>query len=241
MSDVEARVRARLFGMQDTQYRDFTAKLIPTVAPERIIGVRMPELRRYAMELSKTADAAAFLALLPHRYHEENCLHGFLIGRIADYDACVAALDAFLPHVDNWATCDSIRPVCFKRNLPRLTGEIRRWMASEQTYTVRFGIEMLMCFYLDGAFDPIYLDWVAALRSEEYYVNMMIAWFFATALAKQWDAALPIIGERRLDNWVHNKAIQKAIESDRIPEDRKNLLRARKIARDCRKQGGNLC
>ena len=235
MSEVEARIRARLFEMQDVQYREFTAKLIPTVSPERIIGVRTPDLRKYAAELSRTEDAAAFLALLPHRYHEENTLHGFLIGRIADYDACVAALDAFLPYVDNWATCDSIRPRCFKRNLSRLIGEIRRWMASEQTYTVRFGIEMLMCFYLDGAFDPVYLDWVADLRSEEYYVNMMIAWFFATALAKQWDAALPVIEARRLDPWVHNKAIQKAVESYRIPADRKNLLRTRKIAWDCRK------
>lgn len=235
MSEVEARIRARLFEMQDVQYREFTAKLIPTVSPERIIGVRTPDLRKYAAELSRTEDAAAFLALLPHRYHEENTLHGFLIGRIADYDACVAALDAFLPYVDNWATCDSIRPRCFKRNLSRLIGEIRRWMASEQTYTIRFGIEMLMCFYLGGAFDPVYLDWVAALRSEEYYVNMMIAWFFATALAKQWDAALPVIEARRLDPWVHNKAIQKAVESYRIPADRKNLLRTRKIAWDCRK------
>ena len=235
MSGVEARIRARLFEMQDVQYREFTAKLIPTVSPERIIGVRTPDLRKYAAELSRTEDAAVFMAALPHRYHEENTLHGFLIERIADYDACVAALDAFLPYVDNWATCDSIRPRCFRRNLSRLIGEIRRWMASEQTYTIRFGVEMLMCFYLDGAFDPVYLDWVAALRSEEYYVNMMIAWFFATALAKQWDAALPVIEARRLDPWVHNKAIQKAVESYRIPADRKNLLRTRKIAWDCRK------
>ena len=235
MSEGEARIRARLFEMQDVQYREFTAKLIPTVDLQRIIGVRTPELRRYAAELGKTEDAAAFLETLPHLYQEENSLHGFLIERIADYDACVAALDNFLPHVDNWATCDSIRPGCFKRNLSRLTGEIRRWMASEQTYTVRFGVEMLMCHFLDAAFDPVYLDWVADLRSEEYYVNMMIAWFFATALAKQWDAALPVIEARRLDPWVHNKAIQKAVESYRIPADRKNLLRTRKIAWDCRK------
>lgn len=229
MSEIEARIRARLFEMQDVQYRDFTAKLTPTVDLERIIGVRTPDLRKYAIELSKTEDAAAFMAMLPHFYQEENNLHAFLIERIADYDACVAALDNFLPYVDNWATCDSMSPKCLKRQLPRLTGEVRRWMASEQTYTVRFGIETLMRFYLDAAFDPVYLDWVAALRSEEYYVNMMIAWFFATALAKQWDAALPIIEEGRLDPWVHNRAIQKAIESNRIPEDRKILLRAQKI------------
>ena len=229
MSEVEARIRARLFAMQDLKYRDFAAKLIPTVEKERVIGVRTPQLRKYAAELSKTEDAAAFMALLPHLYQEENNLHGFLIERIADCDACVAALDAFLPYVDNWATCDSIRPSCFRRNRPRLIGEIRRWMASEQTYAVRFGIEMLMCFHLDEAFDSACLAWVAELRSEEYYVNMMIAWFFATALAKQWDATLPYIERRRLDPWVHNKAIQKAIESYRIPEDRKIWLRAQKI------------
>ena len=169
------------------------------------------------------------MAALPHAYHEENSLHGFLIERIADYDACVAALDAFLPYVDNWATCDLMSPKCFRRNLPRLIGEIRRWMASEQTYTIRFGMEMLMRYYLDEAFDPAYLDLVAGVRSEEYYVNMMIAWFFATALAKQWDATLPYIENCRLDVWTHNKAIQKAVESFRIPEDRKILLRTQKI------------
>ena len=229
MSEVEARIRARLFAMQDAKYRDFTAKLTPTVPPERIIGVRTPELRKYAVELSKTEDAAAFMATLSHLYQEENNLHAFLIERIADYDACVAALDAFLPYVDNWATCDSMSPKCLKKQLPRLTGEIRRWMASDRVYTVRFGMGMLMRHFLDDAFDPAYLDWVAALRSEEYYINMMIAWFFATALAKQWDATLPYIERRRLEPWVHNKAIQKAIESYRIPEDRKIWLRAQKI------------
>ena len=229
MSGVEARIRVRLFAMQDAKYRDFTAKLTPTVPPERIIGVRTPELRKYAVELSKTEDAAAFMAMLPHLYQEENNLHAFLIERIADYDACVAALDAFLPYVDNWATCDSMSPKCLKKQLPRLTGEIRRWMASDRVYTVRFGMGMLMRHFLDDAFDPAYLDWVAALRSEEYYINMMIAWFFATALAKQWDATLPYIMSRRLEPWVHNKAIQKAIESYRIPEDRKIWLRAQKI------------
>ena len=229
MSEVEARIRARLFEMQDLKYRDFTAKLTPTLEKERIIGVRTPELRKYAVELSKTEDAAAFMAALPHLYQEENNLHAFLIERIADYDACVAALDAFLPYVDNWATCDSMSPKCLKKQLPRLTGEIRRWMASDWVYTVRFGMGMLMRHFLDDAFDPAYLDWVAALRSEEYYINMMIAWFFATALAKQWDATLPFIVNCRLEPWVHNKAIQKAIESYRIPEDRKIWLRAQKI------------
>ena len=229
MSEVEARIRARLFAMQDLKYREFTAKLTPTLEKERIIGVRTPELRKYAVELSKTEDAAAFMATLPHLYQEENNLHAFLIERIADYDACVAALDAFLPYVDNWATCDSMSPKYLKKQLPRLIGEIRRWMASDRVYTVRFGMGMLMRHFLDDAFDPAYLDWVAALRSEEYYINMMIAWFFATALAKQWDATLPFIVNCRLEPWVHNKAIQKAVESYRIPEDRKIWLRAQKI------------
>ena len=229
MSEVEARIRARLFAMQDLKYREVTAKLPPTLEKERIIGVRTPELRKYAVELSKTEDAAAFMATLSHLYQEENNLHAFLIERIADYDACVAALDAFLPYVDNWATCDSMSPKCLKKQLHRLIGEIRRWMASDQVYTVRFGMGMLMRHFLDDAFDPAYLDWVAALRSEEYYINMMIAWFFATALAKQWDATLPFIVNCRLEPWVHNKAIQKAVESYRIPEDRKIWLRAQKI------------
>ena len=228
MNDVEARVRSRLFEMQDLKYRDFSAKLTPTVDPQRVIGVRTPDLRKYAAELSKTEDAAAFMATLPHFYQEENNLHGFLIKRIADYDACIAALDTFLPYVDNWATCDLISPKRLKRNLPRLIGEIRRWMASERTYTIRFGVEMLMSFYLDDAFDPAYPEMVAALRSEEYYVNMMIAWYFATALAKQWDAALSFIENRRLEKWTHNKAIQKALESDRIPGERKAYLRTLK-------------
>ena len=228
MSDVEARVRARLSEMQDLKYRDFSAKLTPTVPPERIIGVRTPALRKYAAELSKTEDAAAFMAALPHAYHEENSLHGFLIERIADYDACVAALDAFLPYEDNWATCDLMSPKCLKKQLPRLTGEIRRWMASDRVYTVRFGMGMLMRHFLDDAFDPAYPEMVAALRSEEYYVNMMIAWYFATALAKQWDAALSFIENRRLEKWTHNKAIQKALESDRIPGERKAYLRTLK-------------
>ncbi len=229
MNELEARVRARLFEMQDLKYRDFCAKLTPNVDPERIIGVRTPQLRSYAAELSKTPDAAAFLALLPHEYYEENNLHGFLIERIKDYDACVAALDAFLPYVDNWATCDLMAPKRFKRHLPELMGEIRRWIASEHCYTIRFGIEMLMSFYLDEAFSPEHLEMVAALRSEEYYVNMMIAWYFATALAKQWDATLPYIEQQRLAPWTHNKAIQKAVESYRITDEQKAYLRTLKV------------
>ena len=226
---VEQTVQARLFAMQDLPYRDFQCKLMPTVAAETVIGVRTPELRKFARAFAKTPEAANFLAILPHQYYEENNLHGFLIESMKDFDRAIAALDAFLPYVDNWATCDLMRPKVFRKHLPELLGPIRRWLASGETYTVRFGMEMLMAFYLDEAFRPDYLDWVASVESGEYYVNMMAAWYFATALAKQYDAALPYIQERRLAPWPHNKAIQKAIESYRITDDRKAYLRTLKI------------
>ncbi len=226
---VESDVQARLFALQDLPYRDFQCKLMPTVDPARVIGVRTPALRQLAREYEKSPDAAAFLLALPHEYYEENNLHGFLIERIKDYDACVAAVDAFLPYVDNWATCDLISPNAFKKNLPALLESIRRWLASAHTYTIRFGIEMLMRFYLDAHFDPSYLALPAAVRSKEYYVNMMIAWYFATALAKQYDAALPYIEQRRIDAWTHNKAIQKAVESYRVTDEQKAYLRTLKV------------
>ena len=226
---VEQTVQARLFAMQDLPYRDFQCKLMPTVAAETVIGVRTPELRKFARAFAKTPEAADFLAILPHQYYEENNLHGFLIESMKDFDRAIAALDAFLPYVDNWATCDLMRPKVFRKHLPELLGPIRRWLASGETYTVRFGMEMLMAFYLDEAFRPDYLNWVAGVESGEYYVNMMAAWYFATALAKQYDAALPYIQERRLAPWTHNKAIQKAIESYRITDDRKAYLRTLKI------------
>lgn len=222
-------LQARLLAMQDLPYRDFQCRLMPTVDPSAVIGVRTPALRAFAKSIDGTPEAAAFLAALPHRYYEENNLHGFLIERMRDYDACIAALDAFLPHVDNWATCDLMTPKVFRKHLHELLGPIRNWLASDQTYTVRFGIEMLMCFYLDDAFLPDYLGWVADVRSDEYYINMMIAWYFATALAKQYDAALPYLTERRLAPWTHNKTIQKAIESYRITDAQKAYLRALKV------------
>ena len=226
---VEQTVQARLFAMQDLPYRDFQCKLMPTVAAETVIGVRTPELRKFARAFAKTPEAANFLAILPHQYYEENNLHGFLIESMKDFDRAIAALDAFLPYVDNWATCDLMRPKVFRKHLPELLGPIRRWLASGETYTIRFGMEMLMAFYLDEAFRPDYLNWVAGVESGEYYVNMMAAWYFATALAKQYDAALPYIQERRLAPLTHNKAIQKAIESYRITDDQKAYLRTLKI------------
>ena len=179
----------RLFALQDLSYRDFQAKLIPTVDPETVIGIRTPALRKLARELAKGEDVQSFLDGLPHQYYDENNLHAFLIEQCKDFDRTVALLDAFLPYVDNWATCDLCSPKVFAKHLPELLPHIMRWTASNHTYTIRFGLEMLMRYYLDGAFQPAYLELAASLRSEEYYVNMMIAWFFATALAKQYDAA----------------------------------------------------
>lgn len=228
-ADVTDYVREKLFGLQDLGYRDFHAKLMPTVDPERIIGVRTPELRKFAGEFAKTPGAAEFLKALPHRYYEEDNLHGCLIAGMKDYGACVEKLDEFLPFVDNWATCDMISPKVFKKHLPELYGKIKEWISSEHTYTVRFGIGMLMGFYLDDVFSPEYPELVSGLRSEEYYINMMIAWYFATALAKQYDRILPYIEKKRLDKWSHNKAIQKAVESRRITEEQKAYLKTLKI------------
>lgn len=229
MSNIHEEILQRLFALQDREYQVFQSKLIPTVASERMIGVRTPALRAMAKEFLKRGDAGEFLAALPHRYFDENQLHAFIISLGKDYGATVAAVDAFLPHVDNWATCDQLSPAVFRKHHAELLSEIRRWMASEQTYTIRFGVGMLMQHYLDADFRPEYLERVAALRSDEYYVNMMIAWYFATALAKQYDAALPYLAQRRLDVWTHNKAIQKAVESFRVSAEQKEYLKMLKI------------
>ena len=218
-----------LLALQDLLYKEFQCGLMPTVDPDTVIGVRMPALRKLAKDFAETPEAAEFLKALPHRYYEENNLHGLLISAMRDYDRAVAALDAFFPYVDNWATCDLIRPKVFQKHLPELLEKIQVWLASDHTYTVRFGLEMLMTCYLDDAFRPEYLELAAGVRSGEYYVNMMIAWYFATALAKQYDAALPYLRERRLDPWTHNKAIQKAIESCRVTGEQKAYLRTLKV------------
>ncbi|MBQ8216698.1 MAG: DNA alkylation repair protein [Oscillospiraceae bacterium] len=221
-------IRTELSNMQDIKYKDFHSKLIPTVDPDTVIGVRMPQMKAYAKSLKNT-DVSAFLSDLPHKYYDENNLHGLLIMNIKDYREGLAAVKAFLPYVDNWATCDLLRPVSFKKHKAELLEEIKHWLKSEHTYTIRFGIEMLMVHFLDEDFRPEYLEWLAEIRSEEYYVNMMLAWYFATALAKQWDAAVQYIENRRLDKWVHNKSIQKAIESYRVTEEQKAYLRTLKI------------
>ena len=222
-------IRARLFAEQDIPYRDFQSKLIPGIDPESMIGVRTPALRKLAKEYVRREETAAFLEELPHRYFDENQLHAFIISEMKDYERCIALTEAFLPYIDNWATSDQLSPKIFKKHRPELLARIRAWLRSEETYVLRFAIGMLMQHFLDEDFDPAYPELVAGIRSDEYYVNMMIAWYFATALAKQYDAALPYIAEHRLAPRTHNKAIQKAIESYRITPGQKDVLRAMKI------------
>lgn len=228
MQDITAEVRAALFAMREEAYRDFQAKLIPNVAKENIIGVRIPKLRKYAKQLAKEPRIHAFLGELPHKYYDENNVHAFIVEQIRDFGDCLGEVGRFLPYLDNWATCDMFSPKVFAKHRQELPIHIREWLASGRTYTVRFGIGMLMRHYLEEDFEGEYLALVAGVRSEEYYVNMMIAWYFATALAKQYDAALPYLKEERLAVWTHNKAISKACESYRITAEQKEALRALK-------------
>ncbi|MEA4824459.1 MAG: DNA alkylation repair protein [Clostridiaceae bacterium] len=225
MNEVEERIRERLFVWQDLSYREFQSRLMPTVEKARVIGVRTPAVRRLARELSGTADGEAFCALLPHRYYEEDNLHAFLLERITDYDRTVAALERFLPYVDNWATCDMMSPKAFLARPEGFYEQCVRWTQSARTYTARFGIGMLMRYYLEDGFRAETLELVASVKTEEYYVHMMVAWFFATALSKQYDAAIPYLEGHRLDTPTHRKAIRKAIESDRIDDRTKAYLR----------------
>ncbi len=229
--EIRERIREELFRQRDEGYRDMQIRIIPTVKPETIIGVRTPALRRMAKELGRGEDAGAFLDDLPHGYFEENQLHAFLISDMRDYGACMAALEVFLPRVDNWATCDQMSPKVFRRHRAELMGRIRAWLASGETYTVRFALKMLMDHYLGEDFDPGCLRLAAEVRSGEYYVNMMVAWYVATALAARYEETLPLLEERRLDPWTHNKAIQKAVESFRITPERKAYLKTLKTAR----------
>ncbi|MBR0411398.1 MAG: DNA alkylation repair protein [Eubacterium sp.] len=222
-------IRNELFNSQDLKYRDFQARLIPTVNIDTMIGVRTPELRKYAGQLSRREDISEFLDDLPHRYFDENQLHAFIISGIKDYESCIEEVEGFLPYIDNWATCDQMSPKVFKKHRQELLSCIKRWIRSDETYTIRFGIGMLMEHFLDADFESVYPEMVAGIRSEEYYVNMMSAWYFATALAKQYDAVLPFVESRRLDAWTHNKAIQKAVESRRISKEQKDYLRSLKV------------
>ena len=233
-------IRKALFKKQDQKFRDFHRKLIPTVDAKTIIGVRTPELRRIAKEFAGHPQVDKFLDALPHRYYDENQVHAFILSAIKDFDACVSRVEQFLPFVDNWATCDQLRPGAFsrKKNRPALLKLAKLWLkgrlssgvaVKDDTYVVRFGIEMLMQFFLDEDFKPEYLKWVAAVHREDYYVKMMVAWYFATALAKQYDAALPFVEGKRLETWTHNKTIQKAVESYRITPEQKAHLKTLKV------------
>ncbi len=220
------KLQAALFDMQDITYRDFHSRLIPNIEKDRVIGIRTPILRKFAKEYAKTDDAQKFIRELPHYYYEENNLHMMIITGIKDYDTCVIEIERFLPYIDNWATCDLPVPQCFYKNKEKLIDNVISWIKSDDTYTIRYGIETLMSIYLDDAFEISYPRLVSEVISDEYYVNMMIAWYFATALAKQWEAVIPYIEEKRLPEWVHKKTIQKAVESYRITDEQKKYLRA---------------
>ncbi len=222
-------ITAELFRLRDPKYAKLQIGILPTVDAGSIIGVRTPELRSLAGKIFRDEDTAVFLSSLPHRYFDENQLHAFLISLEKDFGKCIAAVEDFLPFVDNWATCDQLSPKAFRKDPERLLPYIRKWLRSGKTYTVRFAMETLMRYFLDERFRPEYADWVADYRSEEYYINMMRAWYFATALAKQYDAVLPFLEEQRLDDWTHNKAIQKSVESYRITTDQKEYLKTLKV------------
>ena len=216
-----------LRGMADEKNAAFQRKLTPGIAPERFLGTRVPALRAYAKKLAKQSPdgCMAFLEALPHPYYDEDLLHAVLLGGVKEFDRCAAQVEAFLPYIDNWAVCDTLRPAVFKKNTERLLPKVKEWVASKETYICRFGVGMLLSYYLDDAFAPEYLTLPAAISSEEYYVNMMIAWYYATALAKQWESTIPYLQENRLPVWVHNKTIQKARESYRITEEQKEYLK----------------
>ena len=221
-------LQQELFALQDKTYREFHSKLMPDTDKEAVIGIRTPVLRKFAKAFAKKAEAREFLQQLPHLYYEENNLHMMLITAEKDYEKCLAEVERFVPYIDNWATCDMPAPKCFARHKQELLPKVKEWIRSEETYTIRYGIDLLMALYLDEDFKPEYLELAASVTSEEYYVKMVIAWYFATALAKQWDAAIPYIEQRRLSEWVHRKTIRKAVESYRITKEQKDYLRTLK-------------
>lgn len=224
----ELNIKEELLALQDISYADFQAKLTPNIPRDLFIGVRVPELRKLAKRIAEEPETSKFLKNLPHKYYDENMLHGILMSEMKNYEACIEAVDIFLPYVDNWAVCDIMSPKIFKKNKEALLEKIKEWSSSEKTYTCRFGIEMLMSHFLDDDFKPKYLEIPLSVNSEEYYVQMMIAWFFATALAKEWDATIKYIEDQRLNTWTHNKAIQKARESRRITPKEKEYLKSLK-------------
>lgn len=225
MNNINRNIQKQLFEMQDIKYKDFTAKLNPTIDGSTIIGVRTPELRKLAKRLAKEPEIGEFLKNRPHQYYEENNLHAYIIEGIKKYEDCIVAVEEFLPYINSWSTCDTMSPKVFAKHKIELLERIEKWIQSSDTYTIRYGIGMLMAHYLDEDFDTKHLTMVAAAESEEYYVNMMRAWYFATALAKQYEKTIPYIEENRLDIWTHNKTIKKAVESNRITPEIKTYLK----------------
>lgn len=217
-----------LFSLQDEKYKEFFSALVPNIDKSRIIGVKTPQLKKLAKDLYDKPESKEFMSSLPHEYYEENNVHGFMIERIKDFDECIKETEKYLPYIDNWSSCDQLRPAVFKKHKTELLEKIRGWICSDKVYTVRFAIGMLMVHFLDGDFSPEYPELVGKVRSEEYYVNMMSAWYFATALAKQYDSVLPYFTEKKLSPFVHNKAIQKAVESRRVSDERKAFLKTLK-------------
>lgn len=219
-------IRDKLFELRDESYAQFQAKLTPTVSPELFIGVRVPLLRKFAKQCEKEMDVDDFLQELPHKYYDENLLHAILLANRKDFASCMEMVEAFVPYIDNWAVCDTLVPKVFAKNKPVLLQKTYEWCGSFEEYTCRFGLRMLMCFFLDEDFKPEYLKMPATINSEAYYVNMMIAWYYAEALAKHWEETIPYLENDKLGIWVHNKTIQKAIESYRITDEQKNYLRS---------------
>lgn len=227
--NTEEIIQSKLFELQDLKYRDFHSKLMPTVNKEKIIGVRTPALRKFAKEINKSDLKTDFLKIFPHKYYEEDNLHAFIIEQIEDYDECICALDDFLPFVDNWATCDMMTPKILGKNLEKLYSKIEEWIKSQHTYTVRFAIVTLMKFFMGEQLEKKHLKLLIDVTSDEYYINMAIAWYLATALSSNWELVIPYIEDKKFDKWVHNKAIQKAIESYRVTTGQKTYLRTLKI------------
>lgn len=225
---ITGEIRKELKKLQDNGYREMQVTIIPTLEADSIIGVRTPALRQLAKEFAKREDISEFLTDLPHKFFEENQLHAFILSGMKDAESCIRLVDEFLPYVDNWATCDQMSPKVFKKHKQLLLEYVDKWIRSEHTYVKRFAIGMLMEHFLDEDFKTSYLTKVSKIRSEEYYVNMMIAWYFATALAKQYEDTLPFIEKQKLDKWTHNKSIQKAVESYRITQEQKEYLKTLK-------------
>ncbi len=223
---MEKTVYERLASCANEAYREFQSNLVPNIPKETILGVKTPDMRRIAKEIRGTEEAETFLTELPHQYYEENLVHFFLIAMIRDFDGCVKAVETFLPYVDCWPVCDQSTPKVFTKNHEKLLPPVRKWIASEHVYTARFGIRMLMNEFLGEDFKPEYLEWVAAVRGEDYYIRMMVAWYFATALAKRYDESIVFMEERRLEPWTHKKAIQKAVESFRVSDEHKEYLKS---------------